>query len=102
MEQNEISDKSSRFLSFINKDEEWLLAAAVKFVLLMSIEHHLQNTCEKHLKKNVKHEDMNIPEGFYQEPFEKEIRSLFNPKPLREIAKENIKRDDTQVNKELT
>ena len=44
---------------------------------------------------------MNIPEWLFQEPFENKIKKIYNPKSLTQIARDNIKLDDKQLNKEL-
>ena len=44
---------------------------------------------------------MNIPEWSFQEPIEKKVKKLYNPKQLRQIARDNIKLDDKELNKEL-
>ena len=42
-----------------------------------------------------------IPEWLFQEPIEDKPRKIYNPKPLKQIARENIKLDDKQLNKDL-
>ena len=59
---------------------------------------HLRSN--KHLE-NIKQNDMIIPEWLFQEPVENKINKLYNPKPLRQLARDNIKLDDKQLNKEL-
>ena len=41
------------------------------------------------------------PECLFQEPIEIKIKEVNNPKPLKKIARDNIKLDDKQLNKEL-
>ena len=43
---------------------------------------------------------MIIPEWLFQEPVENKIKKIYNPKPLRQLARDNIKLDDKQLNKE--
>ena len=44
---------------------------------------------------------MIIPERIYKGPTEKKIRKRYNPKSLTQIARDNIKIDDKQLNKEM-
>ena len=44
---------------------------------------------------------MIVPEWFFQEPFENKILKIHNFKPLKQIARDNIRLDDKQLNKEL-
>ena len=44
---------------------------------------------------------MIIPEWLFLEPVENKINKIYNPKPLRQLARDNIKLDDKQLNKEL-
>ena len=37
---------------------------------------------------------MIIPEWLFQEPVENKIRKKFNPKPLKQLARDNIRRED--------
>ena len=60
----------------------------------------------KHLKsqkdiKNMKQNEMILPEWLFQEPVENKIKKIYNPKPLRELARDNIRLDDKHLNKEL-
>ena len=59
---------------------------------------HLRSV--KHLEK-AKQTELIIPEWFFKEPIENNFKKLYNPKPLKQIAKDNIKLDDKQLNKEL-
>ena len=59
---------------------------------------HLRS--KKHIK-NMKQNEMIIPEWLFQEPVENKIRKLYNPKSLKQLARNNIKLDDKQLNKEL-
>ena len=44
---------------------------------------------------------MIIPEWLFQEPIENKNNKLYNPKSLKQIARDNIILDDKQLNKEL-
>ena len=60
----------------------------------------------KHLRskthmENIKQNEMIIPEWLFQELVVNRIRKIYNPKPLRQIARDNIRLDDKQLNKEL-
>ena len=63
----------------------------------------------KHLRsqkvlESIKQIEFVIPEWLFHEPFEKLNnipRKLFNPKPLKQIAKENNQSNDKQLNEEL-
>ena len=63
-----------------------------------SMQKHLKS--KKHLE-NIKQIEMIIPERLFQEPVENKINKLYNPKPLRQLARDNIRLDDKQINKEL-
>ena len=60
----------------------------------------------KHLRsknhlENVKQNEMIIPEWLFKEPIENKIKQIYNLKPLRQIARHNIKLDEQQLNKDL-
>ena len=63
-----------------------------------SYNKHLRS--KKHLEK-VRQNEMVIPEWLFREPIENKIEKIYNPKPLRQLARKNIKLDDKQLNKEL-
>ena len=44
---------------------------------------------------------MIIPEWLFKEIIEKKINKLYNPKSLKQIARDNIRLDDKQLNEEL-
>ena len=44
---------------------------------------------------------MIIPEWLFQEPVGNKINKIYNPKQLRQIARDNIRLDDRQLNGEL-
>ena len=55
-------------------------------------------------KKNLVNEhqtDVIIQELLSKEPIENKFANVYNPKPLREIVRDNFKLDDRQLNKEL-
>ena len=49
----------------------------------------------------MKQDEMIIPEWLFKEPIENKIEKIYNPKPLKQLARNNIKLDDKQLNKEL-
>ena len=51
-------------------------------------------------KKHLENEII-IPEWLFHEPIENEIEKIYNPKPLKQLARDNIKLEDKQLNKEL-
>ena len=60
----------------------------------------------KHLRsknhlENIKRNEMIIPEWLFQEPVENKINKIYNPKSLKQLARDNIRLDDKQLNKEL-
>ena len=59
---------------------------------------HLRS--KKHIE-NMKQNKMIIPEWLFQEPIENNIRKIYNPKPLRQLERDNIRLDDKQLNKKL-
>ena len=44
---------------------------------------------------------MIIPEWLFQEPVENKIKKIYNPKSLKQLARNKIKSDDKQLNKEF-
>ena len=58
---------------------------------------HLKS--KKHIEK--KQNDMITPEWLFQESIENKVNKIYNPKPLKQLARKNIKLDDKQLNKEL-
>ena len=44
---------------------------------------------------------MIIPEWLFREPVESKINKIYDPKSLKQLARNNIKLDDKQLNKEL-
>ena len=63
-----------------------------------SMQKHLRS--KKHLDI-LKQIEMIIPEWFFKEPVEIKSNKIFNPKSLIQIARDNIRLDDKQLNKEL-
>ena len=59
---------------------------------------HLRS--KKHLE-NIKQNEMIIPDWLFQEPVENKIKKIYNPESLKQLARNNIKLDDKQLNKEL-
>ena len=49
----------------------------------------------------MKQNEMIIPEWLFHEPVETKINKIYNPKSLKRLARNNIKLDDKQLNKEL-
>ena len=49
----------------------------------------------------MKQNEMIIPEWLFQELVENKIIKIYDPKPLRQIARDNIRLDDRQLNGEL-
>ena len=64
-----------------------------------SYSKHLRS--KKHLE-NIKQNEMIIPEWLFREPVENKIKKIYNPKSLKQLARNNIKLDDKQLNKELS
>ena len=63
---------------------------------------HLRS--KKHLE-NEKQNEKIIPEWLFKEeqaPIKKQTKKVYNPKTLKQIARENIKKNDTELDKELT
>ena len=70
-----------------------------------NIDNH-RASYSKHLRskyqlQNEKQIELIIPGLFFNEPIEIEIKNICNPKSLKQIARDNIKLDDKQLNKEL-
>ena len=59
---------------------------------------HLRS--KKHLE-NIKQNELIIPQWLFQEPVGNKIKKIYCPKSLKQIARENIKLGDKQLNKEL-
>ena len=64
-----------------------------------SMQKHLRS--KKHLE-NIERNEMIIPEWFFKEeksPIKKKIQKVYNPKTLKQLAREKIKLDDKQLAK---
>ena len=64
-----------------------------------SMQKHLRS--KKHLEK-INRNEMIIPEWFFKEektPIKKKIQKVYNPKTLKQLAREKIKLDDKQLAK---
>ena len=59
---------------------------------------HLRS--KKHIE-NMKQNDMVIPEWLFEEPIENKIKKIYNPQSLKKLARDNIRLDESQLNKEL-
>ena len=57
---------------------------------------HLRS--KKHIE-NLKRNEMIIAEWLFQEPVENKINKIYNPKSLKQLARNNIRLDDKQLNK---
>ena len=60
----------------------------------------------KHLRSkkhsvDMKQNDLIIPEWLFQELVENKVKKIYNPKSLKQLARDNIKLDDKQLNEEL-
>ena len=60
----------------------------------------------KHLEskkplENEKQNELIIPERFFKEPIQNKNKKIYSPKPFKQIVRDNIKKDDTQLIKEL-
>ena len=59
---------------------------------------HLRS--KKHIE-NMKQNEMIIPDWLFREPVENKINKIYNPRSLKQLARDNIRLDDKQLNKEL-
>ena len=59
---------------------------------------HLRS--KKHTE-NIKQNEMIIPELLFEEPIENKFKKVYNPKSLKQIARNKINLDDKQLKKEL-
>ena len=55
---------------------------------------------KKHIE-NMKQNEMIIPEWLFQEPVENKVNEIYNLKSLKQLARNNIKLNGKQLNKEL-
>ena len=102
MEKIEISDKSFQINSYYINGDAKMNSRKCEIcnvdVHRASYIKHLRS--KKHME-NIKRNEMIIPEWFFLEPFENKINKIHNPRSLKEIARDNIRLDDRQLNKEL-
>ena len=63
-----------------------------------SYQKHVRN--KKHLE-NEKQNQLIVPEWLFQEHIENKIKKIYNPEPLKQLARDIIKLHDKQLNKEL-
>ena len=63
-----------------------------------SYNKHLRS--KKHIE-NIKQDEMIIPEWLFKEPIENKIEKIYNPISLKKLARNNIKLDNKELNKEL-
>ena len=62
---------------------------------------YVKHMRSKNHLENIKQNEMIIPEGFFREPIENKFKKMYNPKSLTQIARDNIRLDDKQLNKEF-
>ena len=66
-----------------------------------SMQKHLRS--KKH-SENIKQNEMIIPEWLFKQeqiPIKKQIKNIFNPKTLQQLARKNIKLSDKELDKEV-
>ena len=63
-----------------------------------SYNKHLRS--KKHIE-NMKQDEMIIPEWLFQETVENKVKKIYNLRSLKQLARNNIRLDDKQLNKEL-
>ena len=74
--------------------------------VVCNVDVHSRASYEKLLRskdhlENLKQNKLIIPEWLYKEPIENKNKNIYNPEPLRQNARDNIRLDDEQLNKEL-
>ena len=62
---------------------------------------YIKHLTSKKDKENMKQNEMIIPERLFQEPVENKINEIYNPKSLKQLARDNIRLDDRKLNDEL-
>ena len=76
----------------IYRDPKWKRAAGL---IIYNIDIHRASYAKLSRSKshfeNLKLGKLNIPELLFQASNENKLKKLYNPKPLREIARENIR-----------
>ena len=91
----------SNVLSYINREAKMNSRKCV----ICNVEVHRASyvkrlRSKKHLE-NIKQNEMIIPEWLFKEPIENKNIKKHNPRSLKQIARDNIRLDDKQLNKEL-
>ena len=62
---------------------------------------YLKYLRSKKLLEKVKQNEMIIPDWSYQELVENKIKKIYNPRSLKQIARDNVRLDNKRLNKEL-
>ena len=62
---------------------------------------YVKHMRSKEHSENIKQNEMIISEWLFLEPVENKNNKIYNPKSLKQIARDNIRLDDKQLNKEL-
>ena len=62
---------------------------------------YMKHLRSKNYLENMKKNEMIIPEWLFQEPVENKVNKIHNPRSLKQIARDNIRLDDRQLNREL-
>ena len=62
---------------------------------------YVKHMRSKNHLENIKQNEMIIPECFFREPIENKFKKMYNPKSLTQIARDNIRLDDKQLNEEF-
>ena len=62
---------------------------------------YIKHLSSKKQIENNKRNEMIIPEWLFHEPVENKIKKIYNPKPFRKLARDNLKLEDKNLNKEL-
>ena len=63
-----------------------------------SYQKHLRS--KKHLE-NIRENDMIVPQWLFEEPIENKNKKIYNPKSLKQLARQNFNLDDKNLNKDL-
>ena len=98
----EILNKSFQVISFyINRDAKINSRKCEVCNVDVHRASYIKHLRSKKRLENIKQNEMIIPEWLFLEPVENEINKIYNPRSLRQLARDNIKLDDRQLNKEL-
>ena len=62
---------------------------------------HLKHLRSKKHLENLKQNEIIKPEWLFKEPIENKIKKIYNLKSLKQIARDNIRLDDRQLNSKL-